>query len=186
MAPLPDPANHPHILLLRLPLEVIHTIFSFLATDSLANVSLTCHAALRAVAKLPTWTRLHFWIENVYNKREEFASAIERAVAVPQRAGFCGNATWLASHLVSITLDRDFLPVSLDLIFRILDSFTALREASFLSGALSPALSLLWRRREMAECALDTAKPPATGFAFYSVFGRSTSGTATETAHDAI
>ncbi|KXS15616.1 hypothetical protein M427DRAFT_32296 [Gonapodya prolifera JEL478] len=108
-----------------------HAILSLLATDSLAKLRNTSPAVRTIVAGLPPWANHNLRVEDVYSSKRKFKSAIKRAITVPQWAVFKGGALEFASHVTSINLDREYLPVDVNLILPILDTFTSLRKASF-------------------------------------------------------
>ncbi|KXS16048.1 hypothetical protein M427DRAFT_56334 [Gonapodya prolifera JEL478] len=125
--------------LLDLPSEVLHHIFSFLATDSLVNISLTCQTCLRIVGQLKTWSHHHFRVESAYHSSHEFEAAIKRAMTLPTWTLFAGDTTAFANTVTSITLDMSrngHFPIDTGLIFLIMEIFIAIREARFV-GCLS-------------------------------------------------
>ncbi|KXS10702.1 hypothetical protein M427DRAFT_464175 [Gonapodya prolifera JEL478] len=146
--------------LLDLPNEVLHAIFAFLATDSLINLSFTCHSGCSIVRQLKTWSRHHLQVElNVYRSSTEFETAIKRAVTAPRLRIYSGYATVFVNSVTAITLDAgaDHLPIDIALIFRIMDTFTALKEARFI-GCLSSGLSLV---ETVVSSAANTQRPMA-------------------------
>ncbi|KXS12945.1 hypothetical protein M427DRAFT_387261 [Gonapodya prolifera JEL478] len=125
--------SYPQINLLGLPIELLHATFLFLATDSLMNLGLTCHTAHGIVAKLPSWCRHELYRDQkLFSTPEVYESVFRRAVDVPPRLMFGGDASAYIHGVVSIPLDREsLLPIDAALIVRILDTFTSLRETSF-------------------------------------------------------
>ncbi|KXS15082.1 hypothetical protein M427DRAFT_70179 [Gonapodya prolifera JEL478] len=118
--------------LLDLPFEILEAIFSFLATDSLASSAIACRNGGRIARELRTWSgEHHLRVENTFGSSEKFQKAIQRAISVPLRAIFNGDASASASCVTMVTLDREYMPIDVTLIGRILDTFTSVREARF-------------------------------------------------------
>ncbi|KXS13422.1 hypothetical protein M427DRAFT_136594 [Gonapodya prolifera JEL478] len=97
--------RHHQSLLLSLPTEVLNGIFSFLTTDTLVNMSLTCHNARMIVAQLPTWSEDDLRFENHYDSSPKLEDAVKPALVVPQRVVLVMGATsplvWFPSLWIS-------------------------------------------------------------------------------------
>ncbi|KXS14413.1 hypothetical protein M427DRAFT_155963 [Gonapodya prolifera JEL478] len=127
--------------LLQLPTETIDAILSHLSTDSIVLMSQTCRR-MRSIAlqNQNHCSEVHIRLEKAYCSPGEFERAVKRTVGAIQYMSLASPTTGLISHVVSITLERDvYLPISVNIIGRILDTFTGLREARFVGCLASGA-----------------------------------------------
>ncbi|KXS15615.1 hypothetical protein M427DRAFT_56684 [Gonapodya prolifera JEL478] len=131
-----------HTQLLHLPLETLQRILSHLATDFLVTLSQTSRAARSVVVDLPTWTNHHLTVEVRKLTSSRFESAIRRAITAPRWIVFNNDAPAFIRNATSINLDRIYLPIDVSLILHILDTFTSLRDASFI-GCLKSGMNFV-------------------------------------------
>ncbi|KXS14123.1 hypothetical protein M427DRAFT_33331 [Gonapodya prolifera JEL478] len=84
-----------HIHLRDLSAEILHIIFDLLATDSLENISLTCHRASSIESQLRMWTTpiaTGRTLEGAYTSTSEWEQAVRTTVAIPPFFEFGGNS----------------------------------------------------------------------------------------------
>ncbi|KXS12919.1 hypothetical protein M427DRAFT_59036 [Gonapodya prolifera JEL478] len=116
---------------LDLPTEIITTVLSHLRTDSIVVMSLTCRRLRSCVLHQLTWSDHNLRLEDVYESSETFGEALAQTAGALQHLSAIGRGLDLVSTVVSITLDREYLPINVTIIGRILDNFISLREARF-------------------------------------------------------